>query len=547
MSQFNRVIGWMIMGLIINVGVGATLKAGPPPARPEVRAIWVDAFHDGFKTPEQADKLIADCLQANLNTIIVQVRRRGDAYYNASSEPRTEDPLLPAGFDALQYLIDKAHANRLEVHAWLTTLVAWNKKTPPQDPNHVWNRHGPGATGDNDWIAYSRVYDTVNRSWSDQLCSSYFLDPGNPAALDYTVDIYLNIVKNYQVDGIHLDYSRYDGLGWGYNGTNVARYNTRYGTSGLPEPDDPRWMQWRREQTANLVRKVYLKAIALRPELKVSSAVVTWGAGPISTADWEQTRAYTVAGQDWRSWLEEGILDLAVPMNYFCEWKSTHQSWYDRWIEWEKDHQYDRQIVIGPGVFLQYPEQSLAQIRRAGTPSAHGNYAAGVALFAYGWNNLYSNDSYQEGGSKYLPRQPHIYIPETNDWLFPLLSQKHDYYDPVLKRVINTEPVFPTPVSVPDMSWKTRPTYGYLMGTLTGSVPKSYDGVKVMVSTVNSGCVKFYREVVTDGSGWYGLAKLAPGQYQVRVNHSDFEGTPPQEITVRPGRVVKVDFIAHRP
>ena len=65
---------------------------------PELRAVWVDAFHDGFKTPAQVDQLVAWARAANLNALFVQVRRRGDAYYAKSLEPRSED--LPAGASA---------------------------------------------------------------------------------------------------------------------------------------------------------------------------------------------------------------------------------------------------------------------------------------------------------------------------------------------------------------------------------------------------------------------------------------------------------------
>src|SRR5207244_2287286 len=66
---------------------------------PELRAVWVDAFHDGFKTPQQVDDLVAWARDANLNALFVQVRRRGDAYYLKSFEPRAEDPDLAPGFD----------------------------------------------------------------------------------------------------------------------------------------------------------------------------------------------------------------------------------------------------------------------------------------------------------------------------------------------------------------------------------------------------------------------------------------------------------------
>jgi uncharacterized lipoprotein YddW (UPF0748 family) len=541
-NQFYGRIVMLAIGVILAAAGFFPGKADGTP-RPEVRAIWVDAFHDGVKTPAQVDKLVKDCLLANINTIIVQVRRRGDAYYNISNEPRTEDPDLEPGFDALQYLIEKAHASRIEVHAWLNTLVAWNSSIPPKANNHIWNLHGPQATGSMNWVSNYRTYNAEKKIWPDKLRYSYFLDPGHPDALDYTVDTYLNVAKNYDVDGIHLDYSRYDGLGFGYNATNVERFNTRYGTVGLPQPEDPRWLQWRREQTANLVRKIYLKAIAIKPGLKVSSAVITWGGGPVAPGDWEKSRAYRDTCQDWQGWLREGIIDMAMPMNYFCEWKPNEQLWYNQWIEWEKDNQFGRQIVIGPGIFLNYIEQSLAQIRRAQMESNRKNHVAGIALFAYGWNNVYGNEDYQkDAGMKALPRQPYVYREESNDWIFPLLSGKGDYTDPVLKEKIVTEPVFSTPAEIPDMPWKSKPAKGSLMGTVTGEEGRTYDGCKVTVELLDSSGQNVRREALTDGSGWYGLTELPPGKYRVKLENPDFTGKISREVAIEPGRVAQVDF-----
>ncbi|MGE5604321.1 MAG: family 10 glycosylhydrolase [Bacteroidota bacterium] len=180
MGVFKRFINFALIGLVISICSGAFPIKADEIVKPEVRALWVDAFRPGFKTPEQVDKLVEDALYANLNTLIVQVRRRGDAYYNSSIEPRTEDPELALGFDALQYLIEKAHANRIEVHAWLNTLVAWNNDLPPQDPNHVWNLHGPKVKAEETWVSYYRVYNDNAKKWSEKLHSSFYLDPGNP-------------------------------------------------------------------------------------------------------------------------------------------------------------------------------------------------------------------------------------------------------------------------------------------------------------------------------------------------------------------------------
>ncbi len=545
MAIFYRFAKLAVIVIIIILITGIfSVKAFDETARPEVRALWVDAFRDGIKTSEQIDQLIQNSLNANINTLIVQIRRRGDAYYNNSLEPRTEDPDLLPGFDALQYLIDKAHANKIEVHAWLNTLVACKNDDFPKDPNHVWNLHGPEASGRDNWVSYYRTLNKNGKGWSDKLNPSYFLDPGHPDLLDYTVDVHLHVVKNYDIDGLHLDYSRYAGMGWGYNPTSIARYNARYGATGMPEPDDPQWADWRREQTADLVKKIYLKAIALKPNLKVSSAVITWGDGPITTCDWEKTRAYTEVFQDWRRWLEEGIIDQVMPMNYFSEWNPKQQYWYDKWIEWEKNHQYGRQIVIGPGIFTQYIEQSLEQIRRAKAPSAIGNYGAGVALFSYGASHAYSNKDFEKHkDSKDLPRQPHPFLPETNNWLFQLLSKEGCYTDPVLKTDVITQPIFPTPAEIPDLPWKTNPTKGYLMGTIVGPFGNAYDHWKVKVESVSfEGSQQIYHEVYTDGSGWFGLAELPPGEYRVSVVEDNFDEETEQKVIVQPGRVSQIEF-----
>ena len=96
----------------------ATAPAAPdePPAGPvaEYRAFWVDAFHPGIKTPQQVDALVLNAQRAHANALIVQVRRRGDAYFNRSIEPRTSDPeVAPLPYDPLGYLIEDRKSTRL--------------------------------------------------------------------------------------------------------------------------------------------------------------------------------------------------------------------------------------------------------------------------------------------------------------------------------------------------------------------------------------------------------------------------------------------------
>jgi uncharacterized lipoprotein YddW (UPF0748 family) len=365
----------------------AQLFDGPAPfadngSPPEFRGLWVDAYRDGFKTPEQVDRLLADARRANVNALLVQVRRRGDAFYARSLEPRSEDPSLAPGFDPLAYLIERAHNDqpRVEVHAWATVTTIWGSETrAPADPRHAFNQHGPGATGQADWL--SRREDGT--TWS----RGYFLDPGHPDAARYITDVLLNLVREYDVDGLHLDYIRYperaEGFSWGYNETSIARFNAHHGRTGRPPSNDPLWSQWRRDQVTALVRGIYLGALAVKPQVKISAAVIPWGDGPRAEADWQRTAAYTSVFQDWRGWLEEGIVDQVMPMNYFRDSAGSQAAWFDRWVAWQRDHAYGRQVIPGVALYLNDPAESVSQIKRALAAGPGDTRATGVALYSY--------------------------------------------------------------------------------------------------------------------------------------------------------------------
>jgi uncharacterized lipoprotein YddW (UPF0748 family) len=359
-----------------------TLAPADPLDPPELRAVWVDAFHDGFKTPQQVDDLVAWARDANLNALFVQVRRRGDAYYLRSFEPRSEDPDLAPAFDALQYLIERAHAGprRLQVHAWLATLPIWgDRDTPPVAPNHPFNLRGPAAGPADTWL----MYRDDGEAWAGNGTSGiYYLDPGNPEVQAYTTEVYVHLLRNYDVDGIHLDQVRYyegDALRWGYNPASVALFNARFGLdpSSQPLPTDPGWVAWRREQVTALVRRIYLAAKAVKPDVAVTAAVVAWGKGPQNADDWERQAPFASVLQDWRGWLDEGIVDYVLPMDYYRE-AGEQSAWFDTWTQWQVSHVGKRGVVLGMGSYLNSADGALAQLGRA---RALG--ALGVALYSY--------------------------------------------------------------------------------------------------------------------------------------------------------------------
>jgi uncharacterized lipoprotein YddW (UPF0748 family) len=253
------------------LGLGDDLRAQ------EIRAVWADGFHAGIRTAQEADQLVADARNANLNTVIVQVRRRGDSLYAKSIEPPAEDPAYDPAFDGIAYVIEAAHRAGLQVHAWINAMPIWRgNQPPPKDPAHVFRQHGLSAKGEDFWL-------TCSPEGEARFPVGYFIDPGHPAARDHLENIYLNIVRNYHVDGIHFDYIRYPeteskagrGSPVGYNPASLARFRRQTGRSDTPAPDDGQWTAWRLKQVTQLVRRIYIEAKAIRPDIKISAATIS--------------------------------------------------------------------------------------------------------------------------------------------------------------------------------------------------------------------------------------------------------------------------------
>ncbi|MCG8349005.1 MAG: family 10 glycosylhydrolase [Chloroflexales bacterium] len=517
----RRVIG--VMGVLIML---VSLLATPPAQAKttEFRAFWVDAFGSGIYTEAEIDQLVADAQAANVNAIVAQVGRRGDCFCNKALMPRTEAGIAPLPFDPLQTLIDKAHAADIEVHAWVIATAIWNNTTPPSDPTHVFNTNGPAASGEDNWIMLRS--DGVDRGGRD-----YYLDPGHPDAAAYIVKMYTSIVANYDVDGINFDRIRYPdfnlGLNvpsWGYNPVAVARFQAASGRSDVPEPTDPAWMQWRRDQVTNIVRRVYLESYALKPDVRISADTITYGYGPESQGGWEQTRTYAEVLQDWRGWMEEGILDLNMPMNYkrehFTTEPNNQQRMYEEWNEFIKDHQYERQAVIGSALYLNYVEGSVAQIRKTQTPSAAGNTAHGWVGYSYRTPDAETNTGTRPGDASRAE-------------LIRALTAPSEY-DPL------TPPVFANAAAIPGMPWKAQATSGHIKGVVQNPDGAPFDQVRVYLYDPRHRTIVDSR--LTDGSGWFGFVDLEPGRYRLVVDPTRARIGRIANAVVSAGHVTTVDL-----
>jgi uncharacterized lipoprotein YddW (UPF0748 family) len=505
------------------------LLSAPVPAYaqdpPELRALWVDAFHEGIRSPKEADELVAAARRANLNTLIVQVRRRGDALYTKAIDPPLDDPAYDPSFDALAYIVDAAHRAGLEVHAWVNAMPVWRDETPPKDPRHVFNQHGLSAPSEQNWLASSPAGE-------HEFPVGYFLDPGHPGAAAYLAEIYLNIVRNYAVDGIHFDYIRYPeteerlprGASVGYNATSLARFRRVTGRADTPAPDDEEWTAWRREQVTNLMRRVSIEARAINPRIKISAALIPWGAPPTGEDDFENVAPMQRIFQDWHGWLKDGLLDLGIPMNYASETDDRVRGWFDGWIRWEKRHQHGRQLAIGLGAYRNTPAHTLAQITRARTDD--GGLVVGMSFFSYA-----------------VPALPAAVKPGTDLPAVPVSGADRLAF--LAEGVDGTPGPFARPAPVPAMPWIDNPESGWIAGTVAASRPGENDTVEVTIVRRRYWPFGNRKVVRTDGNGYFGVARLAPGRYEVSIEGRSPDGRRTRrrfELDVEAGRISRVFF-----
>src|SRR5581483_322674 len=186
-----------------------------------------------------------------LNAVVLQVRPECDAIYASSIEPwslfLTGKMGREPGYDPLAFAVAEAHKRGLELHAWINPFRALLKaRSPVVSTNHVVRRHP-------EWI--------VNYG------SLLWLNPGEPAVREYVISVMRDIVKRYDVDGIHMDdyfypYPENDGgkpLEF-HDGSTFRHYRAEGGKLTLSD--------WRRENINEFVRSAYFAVKKEKPWVK---------------------------------------------------------------------------------------------------------------------------------------------------------------------------------------------------------------------------------------------------------------------------------------
>ncbi|HAH87923.1 MAG TPA: hypothetical protein DCL60_11215 [Armatimonadetes bacterium] len=297
---------------------------------PEFRGLWVHNWNTGLLSPEEIAYTVSWAKSCNMNAIIAQVRRVGDAYYKSAFEPRAKNIRGGEDFDPFACVLREGRANGMEVHAWFNVFRVWTTQQKPEIAGHIVNLHP-------EWMSKD-----INGASSSG--DGWFLDPGVPEVREYLVEVVLDLLSNYNPDGLSLDFVRYPGRDWGYNSKAVALFNKEYNRTGTPKPTDPDWCNWRRACVTETVRAISQAAHRIRPGIKVSAATISWGGCP---EDFKDTSAYKYCFQDWKTWMQEGIIDAGMPMTYHNPADPKQSRWFLEWMEGLKRWSYERHMYCG--------------------------------------------------------------------------------------------------------------------------------------------------------------------------------------------------------
>ena len=264
------------------------------------------------------------------------------------------------------------------------------------------------------------------------------------------------------------------GANVGYNDVSLERFRRRYNlpAGSVPAPADAAWNDWRRDQVTALVRRLYLEALAIKPRLIVSAAVVAIGDAPVNEGAWAASDAHGRVFQDWRAWTEEGIVDLVVPMVYRAEHTQAGAESFDGWVAWTRTHQYGRHAAVGLGAYLNSVEGTVRQARRALEPA--GTPLRGVVLYSLGAHNApVTNNPF--AGSRDTPYRAF------DDVAAGLATGRTTSGQPIEPSTSNPA-VFAQRVPVPTMPWKASPDRGHVKGVVV-SGDHAIDGAEVTLES----------------------------------------------------------------
>lgn len=287
-----------------------------------MRAVWLTTIggidwprtHTAAEQKRELTAILDKLQQAGINTVLLQTRVRGSVIYPSAIEPfdlcMTGRHGQSPGYDALEFAISECHRRGMELHAWVVTL-----------PVGKWNEQR------------CKEFVKKNPTLVKHVGDAGFMNPEDPRTGDYLARICTEITRNYDVDGIHLDYCRYPD-GWKIR---IPRAKAR-------------------ANITSIVEKIHDAVKREKPWVKMSCS-------PVGKHDdllryrsngWN---AYTAVCQDAQGWLRQGLMDQLYPMMYFRD-----NQFFPFALDWQ-EQSAGRSIAAGLGIYFLHPSEGRWQLQ----------------------------------------------------------------------------------------------------------------------------------------------------------------------------------------
>lgn len=300
------------------------------------RASWIASVENidwpsepGLSVDEQKDELksaLDNDQDMGMNATVVQVKPAADAFYPSEYSPwskyLTGEQGKDPGYDPLEFAVDEAHARNMEFHAWMNPYRVANDTTDIDDL-----AEGHPAREHPDWVI----------EYGDQL----YYDPGNPDAREHIIDSFLEVVENYDIDGVHMDDYFYPYPVEGETFDDDDTYE-EYGADQFDDKED-----WRRHNVDLFVEELSGGIDDIKSHVKLGiSPFAIWRNDSTDPegSDTDGLESYDELYADTKNWVEQEWVDYINPQIYW--FFGNPPAAYEKVADWWSD------VVEGKDVHL---------------------------------------------------------------------------------------------------------------------------------------------------------------------------------------------------
>jgi len=346
-NRYYKKLNIKLIALLLIICIFAFSKISAQIIEMEMRGVWISTAYNldypsmpGLNAEQQQKEFIDYlniCKSLGINALFVQIRPAGDAFYPTELAPWSkfltgEQGKAPSPYyDPLKFMIEECKKNNMEFHAWMNPFRALIVNS--------WDLHITKVAGNN----------PINTKphWFFKYGNTTYFNPGEPEVRDYVIKIIMEVVNNYDIDGIHFDDYFYP-----YKIDSLPAFDADWKTFNKYKGNFNSRADWRRENINMFISALYDSIQSVKPQIKFGVSPPGVWRNISHDAKGSNTRglsAYDELYADVITWLKNGWIDYVVPQLY---WEHGNRAAdYDILLKWWLQNTYGRHLYIGHATY----------------------------------------------------------------------------------------------------------------------------------------------------------------------------------------------------